>query len=256
MSWVSRAHWSHLGRIETYFGDKDIGRDYLEEGLAIFQKSGDKSGIANVLSAMGLAELYSEDIEKSREHYEEALKISRELRNGPGSGVALIALGEIARSQSDYAAARSYYEEALKLNEHLGQMGIVSIVAHNLGYVASQQGEFEKALAYFQAEPFTFHQARSAPFYLFLPERDRKCDGGPGKTVKPLRGSLAAPKMLGSTGHFELDPVDRWEVNQSLKKLDQVIDEKEKARLWEEGRAMAVEDVIKLAMNEEKTPSK
>jgi hypothetical protein len=55
---------------------------------------------------------------------------------------------------------------------------------------------------------------------------------------------------LGLKGHFELDPVDRWEVNQSLQKLDQAIGEKEKVQLWEEGKAMAVEDVIKLAMGE------
>ena len=240
-----------LGRIETYFGDKDIGREYLEEGLAIFQKSGDKSGIANVLSAMGLAELYSEDIEKSRAHYEEALKISRELRNGPGSGVALIALGEIARSQSDYAAARSYYEEALKLNEHLGQMGIVSIVAHNLGYVARQQGEYEKALEYFRRSLSLSIQRDQCRFIYF-------CLCGIASVMVELEKPETAARILGcaealgSAGHFELDPVDRWEVNQSLKKLDQAIDEKEKARLWEEGRAMAVEDVIKLAMNDEK----
>jgi len=238
-----------LGRIETYFGDKDIGRDYLEEGLTIFQKSGDKSGIANVLSAMGLAELYSEDIEKSREHYEEALKISRELRNGPGSGVALIALGEISRAQSDYAAARSYYEEALKLNEHLGQMGIVSIVAHNLGYVARQQGKFEEAVAYFRRSLSLSIKRDQRRFIYFCLNgiASVMVDLGKLDTATRIYGCADA---MGSTGHFELDPVDRWEVNQSLKKLDQVIDAKEKNQLWEAGRAMAVEDVIKLAMKD------
>ncbi len=237
-----------LGRIETYFGDKDLGREYLEEGLAIFQKSGDKAGIANVLSAMGLAELYSKDIEKSREHYEEALKISRELRNGPGSGVALIALGEIARAKSDYTTARGYYEEALKLNEHLGQMGIVSIVAHNLGYVARHQGEFEKALDYFRKSLSLSIQRDQQRFIYF-------CLSGIASVMVDLGRTDAAARIfgcaeaLGSTSHFELDPVDRWEVNQSLKKLDQSLDEKEKARLWEAGRAMEVEDAINLALN-------
>ena len=238
-----------LGRIETYFGDKDIGRDYLEEGLAIFQKSGDKSGVANVLSAMGLAELYSEDIEKSREHYEEALKISRELSNGPGSGVALIALGEISRAQGDYASARRYYEEALQLNEHLGQMGIVSIVAHNLGYVARQQGEFDKALGFFRRSLSLSIKRDQRRFIYF-------CLSGIAGVMVDLGKPETAARIfgcadeLGIKGHFELDPVDKWEVNQSLKKLDQAIDEKEKARYWEEGRTMAVEDVIKLAMDE------
>ena len=163
--------------------------------------------------------------------------------------MALIALGEIARGQSDYAAARSYYEEALKLNEHLGQMGIVSIVAHNLGYVARQQGEFEKALEYFRRSLSLSIKRDQRRFIYF-------CLSGIASVMVDLGKSETAARIfgfaeaLGSTGHFELDPVDRWEVNQSLKKLDQAIDEKEKARNWEKGGAMQMDEVLKIALGE------
>ena len=238
-----------LGRIETYFGDKVKGRDYLQEGLTIFRKSGDKSGIANVLSAMGLAELYSEDMSQSKEHYEEALKISRELRSGPGIGTALIALGEIERAQSDYPAARDYYEEALQINEQLGQMGIVSIVAHNLGYVARQQGEFEKALEFFRRS-LSLSIKRDQHRFIYF------CLSGIAGVMVDLGKPETAAKLfgfaenLGLKGHFELDPVDKWEVDQSLKKLDQLVDNSKKAHFWIEGKAMQLEEALKIAMGE------
>ena len=238
-----------LGSIETYFGDREQGRVYLQEGLAIFRKSGDKSGIANVLSAMGLSELYSEDMDHSKEHYEEALKITRELRSGPGIGTALIALGEIARAQSDYTAARNYYEEAMHINEHLGQMGIVTIVAHNLGYVARQQGEFEKALEFFRRSLSLSIKRDQRRFIYF-------CLNGIASVLVDMGQAETAARFfgfaenMGLNGHFDLDPVDRWEVNQSLKKLDQALNKKEKAHFWAEGKAMQLEEILNIAMSE------
>ena len=238
-----------LGSIETYFGDREQGRVYLQEGLAIFRKSGDKSGIANVLSAMGLSELYSEDMDHSKEHYEEALKITRELRSGPGIGTALIALGEIARAQSDYTAARNYYEEAMHINEHLGQMGIVTIVAHNLGYVARQQGEFEKALEFFRRSLSLSIKRDQRRFIYF-------CLNGIASVLVDMGQAETAARFfgfaenMGLNGHFDLDPVDRWEVNQSLKKLDQALNKKEKAHFCAEGKAMQLEEILNIAMSE------
>ena len=238
-----------LGSIETYFGDREQGRVYLQEGLAIFRKSGDKSGIANVLSAMGLSELYSEDMDHSKEHYEEALKITRELRSGPGIGTALIALGEIARAQSDYTAARNYYEEAMHINEHLGQMGIVTIVAHNLGYVARQQGEFEKALEFFRRSLSLSIKRDQRRFIYF-------CLNGIASVLVDMGQAETAARFfgfaenMGLNGHFDLDPVDRWEVNQSLKKLDQALNKKEKAHFWADGKAMQLEEILNIAMSE------
>jgi hypothetical protein len=55
---------------------------------------------------------------------------------------------------------------------------------------------------------------------------------------------------MGLNGHFDLDPVDRWEVNQSLKKLDQALNKKEKAHFCAEGKAMQLEEILNIAMSE------
>ncbi|MBM3137415.1 MAG: tetratricopeptide repeat protein, partial [Chloroflexi bacterium] len=235
-----------LGQIETHFGDKDKGRKLVEESLSIYRVSKDKSGIAGALSAIGLSELYAENMESSREHYEQALHIARELRSGPSIGTALIALGEIARSQSDYAAARDYYEEALHLNEHLGQLGIVNIVAHNLGYVAKHQGDLNKALEYFR-KSLSMSQERDQRRLLFF------CLAGIASVLVDVGEHHNAAKLFafsekfGRENHYHLDPVDNWEVDQSIKKLDQELDQKEIARNRESGEKLTLEEAIQFA---------
>jgi len=235
-----------LGQIETHFGDKNKGRKLVEESLSIYRVSKDKSGIAGALSAIGLSELYAENMESSREHYEQALRIARELRSGPSIGTALIALGEIARSQSDYTAARDYYEEALHLNEHLGQLGIVNIVAHNLGYVAKQQGDPDKALEYFRKSLFMSIE-NDQPRFLFF------CLAGIASVLVDRGEHRNAAKLFAFAekfrreNHYRLDPVDKWEVDRSIKKLDQELDRKEIESNRASGEKLSMDEAIQIA---------
>jgi non-specific serine/threonine protein kinase len=235
-----------LGHIETHIGDKDKGRRLVEESLAIYRVSKDKSGIAGALSAIGLSELYAENMESSREHYEQALRISRELRSGPSIGTALIALGEIARSQSDYSAARNYYEEALHLNEHLGQMGIVNIVAHNLGYVARQQGDLKKALEFFRKSLDMSIERDQHRFIFFCLAGIASVlvDSGEHQNAAML---FSFAEKFGRENHYRLDPVDKWEVDQSIKKLEQELDQKDLEDCRASGEELTLEEAIQIA---------
>jgi tetratricopeptide (TPR) repeat protein len=235
-----------LGHIETYFGDKDKGRKLVEESLSIYRVSKDKSGIAGALSAIGLSELYAENMESSREHYEQALRISRELRSGPSIGTALIALGEIARSQSDYPAARDFYEEALHLNENLGQMGIVNIVAHNLGYVAKQQGDLDKALEFFQKSLSMSidRDERRLIYFCLAGIASVLIDRGEHQNAAMLFGFA---EKFGRVNHYRLDPVDQWEVNQSIQKLDQELNQQDLESCRDSGEKLTLEEAIQIA---------
>jgi non-specific serine/threonine protein kinase len=235
-----------LGQIETHFGDKDKGRKLVEESLAIYRVSKDKSGIAGALSAIGLTELYAENMESSREHYEQALRISRELRSGPSIGTALIALGEIARSQNDYPAAREYYEEALNLNQNLGQMGIVNIVAHNLGYVAKQQGDLDKALEFFQKSlSMSIDRDEQRLIYFCLAGiASVLVDRGQHQNAVRL---FTFSEKFGRENHYHLDPVDQWEVDQSIKKVDQGLDQKDLENCRDSGEKLTLEEAIQIA---------
>jgi non-specific serine/threonine protein kinase len=238
-----------LGHIETHFGDKAQGRRLMEESLSLYRVSKDKSGIAGALRAIGLSELYAENMQSSREHYEQALRIDRELRSGPGIGIALIALGEIARSQSDYAAARDYYEEALHLNERLGQMGIVNIVAHNLGYVARHQSDLDKALEYFR-KSLGMSIERDQRRFIFFCLSGIAC-------ILVDRGDYAGAARLfgfsekfGQTNNYRFDPVDQWEVDQSIKKLEAEMNENERQDCWKSGKNMTLDEAIQIARGE------
>lgn len=239
-----------LGRIENYSGgQKELGRQYLEESLEIFRKSRDKSGIAGALSDIGYADLYEENLESSRKKYEEVLRINRELRSSPGVGSALVALGEISRSYGDYKAARDYYEEALQLNQNLGQVSIVMIVAHNLGYVAKQQKYLEKALEYFRYSLEQAEKSFASRFCYF-------CIAGIACVYTELGRHedavllLSAVDRIGKENKYSFDPVDRWEVEQARKKLEQAVAEDRWNELWKSGQRLPLEKTIEIAKDE------
>ena len=236
-----------LGRIETYYGGKkELGRQYLEESLDIFRQSKDKSGIAGALSAIGYADLNNEDLESSREKYEEVLRINRELRSSPGVGSALIALGEISRSYGDHTAARDYYEEALHLNQDLGQIGIVMVVAHNLGYVAKQQKDMEKALDYFRYS-LNLAQDRSVRRFLYFCLAGIACVYFEMGRYEDAVLLFSVVERIGRENEYSFDPVDRWEVEQARKGLQQTITGKRWKELWNSGQDLLIEEAITIA---------
>lgn len=241
-----------LGRIESHEHNKDQARKYIEEGLQIYRRSRDKSGIAHALSAIGLVELYSREMDKSKEYYEEALRITRELRSSPGIGMALIALGEISRSQSDYQAAREYYEEALEINESIGQVSIVMVVAHNLGYVAKQQGDYDKSMSFFlrSLDLAVERKQHRILFFCLMGIASLMVDMGELTKAASIFGFAESIRMQHD---YSLDPVDQWEVNQSLKKLEASLPQDEKNEHWQAGKIMSMEDILSIMRGEHET---
>ena len=198
--------------------------------------------LTSIASSAGIAidnaRLYRIAVEKGR--------MERELRSGPGIGIALIALGESSRSQSDYAAARDYYEEALYLNERLGQLGIVNIVAHNLGYVARQQGDLDKALEFFW-KSLAMSLERDQRRFIFFCLSGIACvlvDQGAYENAARLFGFS---EKYGQDHNYHFDPVDLWEVEQSIKKLDAEMNDNERQDCWKSGKNMTLEEAIQIA---------
>lgn len=241
-----------LGRIELYEKNPKQARQYVEESLQIYRRSGDKSGIAGALSVIGLVELYSDELDQSRQHYEEALRITRELRSSPGIGTALIALGEIARAQSDYSAARAYYEEALHINQTTGQVGIVMVVAHNLGYVAKQQGDYEKAMAFFRRslDLAVERDQQRILFYCIMGIASLLVDMDNCRKAAAFFGFAESLRMQHD---YSLDPVDQWEVNQSLKKMEECLSDKQKNEHWQTGKNWSLEKFLEMVQGEYET---
>ena len=54
-------------------------------------------------------------------------------------------------------------------------------------------------------------------------------------------------EKMGIEGNFHLDPVDAWEVEQSIKLLESNMDESEKQEAWKSGKELELDAAIRKA---------
>jgi tetratricopeptide (TPR) repeat protein len=102
-------------------------RAYLEEGLAIFRKLGNKKRIAFLLTRLDEITRSQGDYTAARSFYEESLDVLGELNPSGGIIAALIDLGDTSLQEGDPHQAGSFYQEALTLALETGDKpGIAS----------------------------------------------------------------------------------------------------------------------------------
>ena len=114
-----------LGGIASLSGDVDKARILGEQSIGLFQRSGDKFGIAEVQSNLliPLANR-SEEWETARTLNESHLAIRRELGDKEGTAFGLYHGGITAVSQGDYDPAQNLFETAIEAS-HAARSNVV-----------------------------------------------------------------------------------------------------------------------------------
>jgi predicted ATPase/transcriptional regulator with XRE-family HTH domain/Tfp pilus assembly protein PilF len=133
-----------LGVLATVQGDRVAARRAYEEGLALARAAGDRVVIANVLTNLGTMQVDDEG-EVARALLEEALTLYRALRDRPRMSRLLHNLGYLAERQGDHARAWRRYTQSLRLRRALGDAQGVATGLNNLGSLAVQQGDLARA---------------------------------------------------------------------------------------------------------------
>ncbi|HEX6551519.1 MAG TPA: tetratricopeptide repeat protein, partial [Ktedonobacteraceae bacterium] len=105
----------------------------LEESRTIFKELGDAWGEANMLYLLGMAAYFSGDRARARAHYEESLRLFRELRDVFGVTLVVSALEAVLLSQGDQELVRSLYEQSLPLLQASRDRGRLGMLLINMG---------------------------------------------------------------------------------------------------------------------------
>jgi predicted ATPase len=119
-----------------------------ESGLRLARATGDRSGEAQMLTALGCSHAEAEHYSTAQACLEQSLRIFRELSRQRGESVALGNLGDIMIMQGDYGAARAYFEQALRLYRMTGDRRNEGWILGSLGMAAMQLGDYAAARAY------------------------------------------------------------------------------------------------------------
>ncbi|MBK9733294.1 MAG: tetratricopeptide repeat protein [Chitinophagaceae bacterium] len=140
---------SNLGVVYWYQSDFPKALEYYFNALKIDDELGDKSGVARTLGNIGIVYNSQEDFPKALEYMLKANKIDEEQGNTSGIASNLGNIGEIYRSLSDYPKALEYETKALKLCEELGDKNGIARNLGNIGAVYNNQRNYLKALEYY-----------------------------------------------------------------------------------------------------------
>jgi predicted ATPase/class 3 adenylate cyclase len=207
-----------LGLGAFIHGDYDRGTALLEESLALSRELGDKGGAAQSLLLLGFTAEYGGDRDRAAELWEESAALYNEVGNRWGIAGSLCNLGLIALRRGDYSRAASLCKESLTLSMEMKNKMNVGRCLAILGGVAEEKGQLERAARLLgageaQHEATGFTALAPSPYY--PPDYDR--------SVAAVRAGLVLERGEG-------------------------LGEEAFTKAWEEGRKMAMEEAIKLAM--------
>jgi tetratricopeptide (TPR) repeat protein len=133
------------GNIASDRGDPTAALTKYQQELTIVRDIGNKRGEASALSNMAMVMYQQGDLEHSRVMWEEAAAAFRELGDKSNTSVVLVNIGAPLKDQGELAAAKRNYEQALALARETGDKGAIALAMNALGTVLDAQGDFKSA---------------------------------------------------------------------------------------------------------------
>ena len=140
---------SNIGVVYWYQSDYPNALKYYFDALRIDEQSGNKNGIAATLCNIGIVYNSQEDYTKALEYMLKANKIDEELGNKSGIAANLGNIGELYRRLSDHAQALENDLKALQLYEELGDKNGIARNLGNIGAIYTEKRNYAYALEYY-----------------------------------------------------------------------------------------------------------
>ncbi len=243
-----------LGQLAQTQGDYAAARRVLEEAAALGRATGDQPGTAAALLAAGFVARIQEDYAAAGRLLGEAAVLAE----AAGSALVVAAtrhhLGAIAAdAHGDLGAARSLLEEALSAYRRLGMGRGEALVLLSLGQVAGAQGDLTRAarlaresLALMRdtGERLAVHGALDLLAELAV------AAGDPARGLR-LAGAAERLRELGGIRSW---PVVERRRDRVLALARSAVTLTECRSLWDHGRALPLEDAVRLALGEAPAP--
>jgi predicted ATPase len=269
--WWTRGYWSE-------------GRRWLDSALAAGTESDPQLRFEPLWGA-GLLAMWQGDVERGSAVAEEMLALATE-EDARRAGAMHFA-GMVAGAHEDPDHAVELYEESARLAREHGDTGILTIAVNNLGIIASYRGDHERALELFE-EVLEINRDRSDRYFVALALSNLGATtlelGDVERARDLLRDGLAAAREIGQVDLFiggfaalgvvyaredparavrllgradalreetasrDDDPVERRVRDETEAELRERLGEDAYAAAYAEGRALALEDALALAL--------
>jgi predicted ATPase/class 3 adenylate cyclase len=235
-----------LGIAARIRGDYERAKDLVKESLKLSQEAHDRLGIAHALLELGNA---SVGLDEAKEFYEEAITLCREVGYAVRLADILGSLGYISLLEGDYPRAVVLNEEAAALRQEHSYKGRLEFDLDNLGWAALLQGDYERARTSF-GESLMLCKELGEKMIASESLEGVACISAAEGESKRAAKLFGVAEALREVVGYQHDPEEDALREPYLAMARSQLDEGAWHEAWTEGRAMALDEAISYALEE------
>jgi tetratricopeptide (TPR) repeat protein len=240
----------HIGLVAFIRRDHALALSLFEQSLKLFRQLGDLWGIGRVSQRLGELFLKQGTYEKARFFFDEHLMIDEELQFTGGIWAALRNLGDLYRYQGDYDQAGQFWQKCLALAHTYGLKSDIEISLYLLGILALHQNDYSLA-----RKRFTDWFASALVLFdqkMIANDLLNGLAAVSAGTNQPERAAKlsGAAQALLQTTDFRLDPFDFAEFDRHIQIARKQLGDAAFEALQAEGRAMTIEQAVAYALTD------
>lgn len=140
----------HQGNIFLALNDFEKAQDAFYKQLQIYERLGNKAGLATVHFDLGKLNVAFNDFNQAIDYFKMALKEYDDLRNTQGKIKTLDAIGKSYGQLREYRKNLEYCTDALFLSESLNDPVLLGTIHLNVGFALARLSQREEAFQHFE----------------------------------------------------------------------------------------------------------
>ena len=235
------------GTIAIETDEADLALLWLDQSWVLFSELDDPWGIARIAQRLGELYMRQGSYEKARVLFDQHLQLDETLNFKEGIAVALINLGQLSRHQRDYDLAESYFKKSLSICHEYSLKIDRGINLYAPGLLALHRNQYSLARQFFIDYFYASHS---------LTEHMSACDflmgaaAVAGAANQPERAArlFGAVQAVFEMTAYRIPPFDLAELDRHIQTARVQLGEERFMALAAEGRAMTMEQAIEYAL--------
>jgi predicted ATPase/class 3 adenylate cyclase len=233
--------------LSSWTGQSEDSLRFAEEAVSIYRSLGDPHGISDALLEFGAAQMFAGDLDAARPTLDEARELNIGLGNRQKAGECAFALGLLAIFEDRPNHARELLEDALATFKELGDPYWIAFTERMVGHVDRTEGKNEDAENRFRASLSASRQhnlsyVMASGLYAFADLA--QASGQHDRALRLAGASDAFRERLEEVRSFEKELVG--DVRAAANSF---MDDATAEGLYQEGRAMELEDAVAYALH-------
>ena len=239
---------NNKANLSYYKGDCESERTLREECLAIWRELDDPWGIALALGNLGWTAYTSGDYFSACTLQEQSLAIRRELGLQRGIANSLHLLGVSVQALGDLPAARALLQESLSIQREVGWSRGVAVTLRDLGNLSFEEGDYRAARSSLDEGLAICSEIGDRFFLAGCLELSAQISAAQGEAIRAAQ-IWGATEQLREENGLAVSSAERTRLEQHVASARALLeDDAAFENAWQEGRAMAMERAIELAL--------